>query len=271
MNVSTPTLLELQRAVCRDLLGLVGDSAAEYVVPDGLEPQARIAIYRNTTTATLVRALRLSYPAVRSLVGPEFFEGSARLFIEQNPPLCAHLDSYGAAFPDFLAQMPQAASLAYLPDTARLEWAVNDVLHAPDTKPLDLARLAQLEQEEMEAVRFRPSPSVRLLRSTFPVDAIWRAVLTGDDSVLAGIDLATDPVWLYVRRTVSGVDVERIAEWQWRFTAALLSGCPLHLALVEAPDADADVWLASLLASGCFADINLPGPICNSPTGGLIL
>lgn len=259
VNPSTPTLLELQAAFRRDLLGLGNGSGSEseYVVADGLAPQARLAVYRNTATGTLVTALRLSYPAVKALIGAEFFEGAARLFIEQSLPSSAHLNSYSALFPDFLARMPEAASLAYLPDAARLEWAVNEVLHAPDTAPLDLTRLAQLEHDGLETVTFTPSPSVRLLQSAFPVDVIWRAVLDSDERTLAQINLVTDPVWLMIRRSASGIDVERIEQWQWQFAATLLAGYPLDAAPVNASEAEAHIWLASLLALGCFTDIDL--------------
>lgn len=257
MTTYAPTLLELQRAVRRDLLGLADGDASGDVIPDGLVPQARLAIYRNTANNTLLTALRLTYPAVQALVGSEFFEGAARLFIKQYPPSSAQLDSYGAIFPRFLAQMPEAASLVYLPDTARLEWAVNEVLHAPDAKPIDLRRLEQLNEADMQAIRFSPSPAARVLESSFPVDGIWHAVLSRDDSALADINMAADPVWLYIHRGLSGVEVNRMAEGQREFTAALLAGRPLHEALADMPDAEAPAWLASLLASGCFVDISL--------------
>lgn len=257
MTTYAPTLLELQRAVRRELLGLADDDASEYVIPDGLAPQARLAVYRNTVNSTLLKALRLAYPAVQALVGPEFFEGAARLFIEQCPASSAQLDGYGESFPEFLAQMPEAASIAYLPDTARLEWAVNAALHAPDAKPLDLRRLEQLNEVDMQVVQFLPNPASAVLESCFPVDAIWHAVLTQDDSAMADINLTAGPVWLYVHRGVSGVEVDRIAAWQCRLTAALLAGRLLQDALVDTPDAEAPVWLASLLASGCFVDVRL--------------
>lgn len=264
MTTCAPTLLELQRAVRNDLLGLADGVAAKYIVSEGLDPQARLAIYRNTVTSTLLKALQLSYPAVQALVGDDFFEGAARLFIERCPPSHAQLDSYGATFPDFLAQMPEAATLDYLPDTARLEWAVNEVLHAPDAKPLDLRRLERLNEDGLRSVRFVSSPTVRLLKSDFPVNAIWRAVLTHDDKALAGIRLDAAPVWLHVYRSAAGVEVRQIAEWQWRFTTALIAGHPLHDALAEASDRDVHVWLASLLASGCFVDAGTFGPATGS-------
>ncbi|MFM0002089.1 MULTISPECIES: HvfC/BufC family peptide modification chaperone [Paraburkholderia] len=267
MTICAPTLLELQCAVRRDVLGLADGDASGYVVPDGLVPHARLAIYRNTANSTLLTALRLTYPAVQALVGSEFFEGAARLFIEQCPPSSAQLDSYGESFPEFLARMPEAASLVYLPDTARLEWAVNEVLHAPDAKPLDLRRLEHFDTVDMHAVRLLPSCAVRVLESSFPVDAIWHAVLSRDDSALANINLAADPVWLYVRRGPSGVEVNRMAEGQCRFTAALLAGRPLHDALVDVPDAEQSVWLAHLLASGCFVDICLSNEASSQTIG----
>ncbi|MBK4733015.1 HvfC/BufC family peptide modification chaperone [Noviherbaspirillum pedocola] len=257
MHPRTPTLLELQQAVYSDLLSAGDSHASEFVVTDGLDARSRITIYRNTVTSTLVSSLRLSYPVVQLLVGAEFFEGAARLFIEQNPPMSAYLDAYGAGFPDFFARMPEAAALGYLPDTARLEWAVNEALHAPDKEPLEVARLACVEQSELGNVRFVAHPAVRMLQSTFPIDVIWRAVLDRDESALAQISLDNAAVFLLVRRSASGIEVERIAGWQWKLTAALLAGQQLGTALVGMPEAETHLWLASLLASGCFTDIDL--------------
>ncbi len=224
MHSHPPTLLELQRAIGKGLLHGVDAGLGAFVAADGLTPQARLGIYRNTAIGTLVTALRLAYPAIRALIGPEFFEGAARLFMEDSPPGSAWLDTYGANFPEFLAGLPQAASLAYLPDTARLEWAVNAVLHAPDAKPLDLARLAQLEEAQRGDVCFVPHPAVRLVQSDFPVDAIWRAVLSRDDGAIGAIDLSAGPVWLLVHRTPSGIEVDHLGAWQWRFAAACSPG-----------------------------------------------
>ena len=94
--------------------------------------------------------------------------------------------------------MPEATSLAYLPDTARLEWAVNEVRHAPDAKPLDLRRLGQLDAADMQPLSFAPSVGVQVLQAAFPVDAIWHAVLVQNDSAFADINLTADPVRLYI-------------------------------------------------------------------------
>src|SRR2546425_12390395 len=136
-----PSLRELQHAVRMSLVEREDSVAASYIVDDGLAPERRLSVYRNTFASNLASALRLSYPAVHRLVGDEFFEGAARIFVHERPPASAYLDEYGAEFAEFLARFPPAASLAYLADVARLEWAANRALHAPDEEPLDVTRL----------------------------------------------------------------------------------------------------------------------------------
>lgn len=259
MNPPVPTLLELQCAIRRNLLYHGGDEACTHVIANGLAPDARLGIYRNTASSALATALRLSFPAVQYLTGPEFFEGAARLFAAEALPRSAWLDEYGADFPAFLARLPQAAALPYLPDVARLEWQVNRVLHAADATPLDVEYLAQLNEAALAQLRFAPHPAAKLLRCTVPADAIWQAVLERDDAAMAAIDLAGGPVRLLVCRSGSDVDVVRMSESEWQFTAALFSGQPLHAALPVATAADACALLAAHLVRGCLMDAGPAG------------
>jgi hypothetical protein len=256
--MSAPTLLELQCAVQRSLTAHDDADAAGYLVADGIDAAARLGIYRNTFATVLVNALRLSYPAVRRLVGDECFEGAARRFIDEVPPRSANLDGYGAGFADFLTRFEPVAALGYMPDVARLEWLVNRAIHAPDVASLDLGRLAALKQDQQARVCFTPHPSTGLLRVEHAADAIWRAVLAHDDAALAAIDPGSGPVWLLVHRTEGGVEVTRLSEAAWCFTEALFAGRPLHSALDETACSDAPKLLAEHLAAGCFVDFELP-------------
>ena len=241
-----PSLLDVQRSMREQLLG-------------ALEPASeRIAIYRNTVLSTLINALRLSYPAVQHLVGAEFFEGAVRQFVPRHAPGSACLNEYGAEFAEFLAQFPPAAGLPYIADVARLEWAVNRALHAPDTPALDLSRFGTLSESALATVRFRPHPSLSLLPLKFPADAIWRAVLDQDGEAMAAVDLACGPVYLQVERESNGVQVRRMPRSAWQFTAALVSGRPLYEAIGDGPQdpgLEINALLADHLASGRFIDI----------------
>ncbi|MBX9682658.1 MAG: DNA-binding domain-containing protein, partial [Hyphomicrobium sp.] len=126
-----PSLLKVQQTVMHSLAYGDDAGAATLLRANGIDPGELLGIYRNTLRGTLVGALRLTFPAVQRLVGEEFFEGAARLFIEERLPASAYLDEYGAEFGDFLGRLPAASSLTYLPEVATLEWAVSRALHAP--------------------------------------------------------------------------------------------------------------------------------------------
>ena len=245
-----PTLLELQRAMRASVVQHDASAMVE-ALAIGVEP-GRLDIYRNTIVSGLTRALRLAFPAVAHLVGDDFFAGAAAAFIREHLPGKAYLDQYGGEFPDFLSGFPPAISLPYLADVARLEWAVSRALHAPDDAPLDLSRLAALSADDQDRVRFQPHPSVGLLRSDFPVDEIWRAVLDADDQALGNIDLICVPIFLLVERGRSGVAVTRLQEPAWQFLDALCRGESLPSAIDCATDVDAPSLLAEHLASGRF-------------------
>ena len=167
----------------------------------------------------------------------------------------AWLDFYAAALPEFLERFKPAASLPYLPDVARLERAVSRAFHAADAKALAPAELADLPQSAQGSVSFVPHPSVGLLSSNYPVDAIWRAVLAREDAALAAIDLDSGSVWLLVERTAGIVEVTRLNERCWRFAEALFAGWPLPDALERVDSDEAPAWLAAHIAAGRFVGI----------------
>jgi hypothetical protein len=256
MESSAPALLEVQRAVRASLLARDDRSAELHIVGDGFSPAERLDVYRNTFASVLANVLRLSFPAVDKLVGAEFFEGAARIFVRSHPPSSACLDDYGAAFPDFLSGFAPAASVPYLPDVARLEWAVNRALHAPDAPPIDSARLAALGDSPTAEVSFAPHPSVTLMRSPYPADLIWRAVLDRDDAALAAIDLDSGPIRLMVHRSESSIDVRRMSELAYCFTEELCTRRPLQALLERSWDFEPASLLADHLAAGRLVDFH---------------
>ena len=249
------TLLELQRDMRAALIGRdVGPIMGSLI--DGMGPE-RLDIYRNTILSGLMKALRLAFPAVERLVGSEFFESAADAFIAGHLPREAYLNQYGDEFPYFLSHYAPKATLSYLADVASLEWAINCALHAPDEAPLELSQLAGLAPEEQCRVSFRAHPSVGLVRSDFPVDDIWRAVLSGDDRAMAALDLAAGPVFLLVERGETGLEVTHMQKSAWEFVGALCRGEPLFSAINAAPRLDAPNLLAEQLAHGRFVAFTL--------------
>jgi hypothetical protein len=247
------TLREIQRDVARSILAPNDGAALAHIANDGVAAAERLNIYRNNVAIALVRALRLAYPVVDKLVGGDFFDGVARAFIGLHPPQTACLNDYGAAFADFLGLFPRAAELAYLPDVARLEWAVNLSLNAPDAPALEMAALADLAEGDHGRVRFVRHPAVRLLSVHYPADAIWRAVLADNDGALGALTLNVELRWLLVQRKSDGVVVHHLTRDEAHWTRLLFSGVALADAAPEPDSAPFIALLADHLAHGRFA------------------
>jgi hypothetical protein len=250
-----PTLLEMQQAMQRNLLycdkGAVSAMLADHIHQD------RLDIYRNTFLLSLTKALQLCFPATQRLVGEDFFEGAAQVFITENPPRAAWLDQYSGEFPDFLRSFRPATSVAYLGDVAELEWAVNCVLHAPDAPPFEVATLGAIDFKDQNRICFVASPSIRLLYLEHPVDDIWRAVLAGDDEALRSVDIDAGPIHVLVERRATGIEVLRPDRRAWRFLSELCSGRPIEAAIDSIENFDSAGELAEHLALGRFSGFRL--------------
>ncbi len=142
---------------------------------DGLGQPAgsRFSVYRNNVAVSLTEALELSFPAIAKLLGAENFKGLAGIFLRKHPPETPIMMQYGAAFPDFLAGMEALSHIGYLADVARLERAIRTSYHAADAPPVAADALQSVDPDELSGVRFDLAPSLRLIRSPWPIHQIW--------------------------------------------------------------------------------------------------
>jgi hypothetical protein len=151
--------------------------------PEGQPAGRRFDVYRNNVAGGLTKALEAGFPAVRKLVGDQFFAAMAGVFLRAHPPQSRILMLYGSEFPAFLGAFQPVAHLGYLPDVARLEQAVRESYHAADHVAVPLAGLTP---EALLERRLRLAPSARLVRSRWPVHAIWAANMAGGPAPVAG-------------------------------------------------------------------------------------
>ena len=170
-----PELLDLQQDVASALCDAGASSRAQHwLVGDAVLLEQRLAIYRANVTASATKALGAAYPVVRQVVGETFFDGLARAYQRVHPSTSGDLSDYGAAFAAFVAEFPHTSSLPYLPDLARLEWAVHRAYGAEDAKAWDRQALAQVTPAQQPAIRFDWAAGTAIVDSTFPIARIWR-------------------------------------------------------------------------------------------------
>jgi hypothetical protein len=250
-----PTLLETQQIMRSSLLGHDNQAVADFLSAESCSES--INIYRNTVLISLTKALKLSYPVVLQLVGEEFFEATALEFARKEPPQLAYLDRYGGGFSTFLRAFLPAAGVPYLADVARLEWAINRAIHAPDLDAIDVHALEAISPADQERVRFRWHPSISLLDLAYPADVIWRAIVDGNDSALAEIDIDAGPVWLLIERGKIGVRVERMQRPAWMLARQLFSRTAIASVIGASDSLDVAFEIAGHLAAGRIVSFHL--------------
>ena len=148
---------------------------AGVVDPWGQPAPKRFSVYRNNVASSLTRALEAAFPTVRKLVGDAFFAAMAGVFLRAHPPTSRMLMLYGADFAGFLEGFPPVAHLGYLPDVARVDQAMRESYHAADSAPLPEAEFQRLIGSDIAGLRLTLAPSLRLVRSRWPVVSIWAA------------------------------------------------------------------------------------------------
>lgn len=186
---TVPALPELQRRFLAALYGADESGPVASIAGNGLEPAARLRIYRNSCSAIHAGALRATYPAVLALVGEDYFDQTSRGYRRAHPSHSGNLQRFGAGFAEYLESLPELDTLAYLPDVARLEWLRQECVLAADAAPLSHAAFEDALARTEEPSRIILHPSVRLLASHHPVLTIWhyamqppaeRLALTGE-------------------------------------------------------------------------------------------
>ena len=221
--------------------------------PQGRPAGRRFDVYRNNVTVSLTEALRQAFPAVRKLVGEEFFTAMARDFLRAHPPTSPLLMFYGDAMPGFLETFPPVAHLGYLPDIARLELALRQAYHAADADAVAPEALQALSPDALVAARLRLAPSVRLLRSRWPVHAIWSANMRGTPA--PKLAEAED---VLVTRPDYDPEPMRLPPGAAPFVAALMAGETVGAALDAAGAFDLTATLGLLIGARAIAAVQ-PG------------
>jgi hypothetical protein len=240
-----PSLLELQERFVSAL-----DSPAS----------AGHAVYRNTIAANYRNALGATYPVVRELVGWPFFAAAVDAFVAAEPPATGDLNVYGDRFAGFLEAYAPAASLAYLPDVARLEWQLDASTRAGDAAMNAVhlvGTLSQVPEGALEAASLRPHPSCRFMSSRFAVYEIWKSHQLAAPSQWSG-EALSQPQHLMTRREGGRPVVERLPAAESAWLVALGEGAALGAAVDRALQVDPAFDLAAVLrqriADGTIAD-----------------
>ncbi|MBT8459768.1 MAG: DUF2063 domain-containing protein [Boseongicola sp.] len=228
--------------------------------PDGLadgqgrEAGRRFDVYRNNVTVALGDALETAFPTVAKLVGAQNFKLLAAAYLRQHPPKSPLMMFYGEDMPAFLATFQPTSTIGYLPDIARLELAMRHSYHAADARAFDPAVLQSIPPEKLMASVVTLAPATRLIRSRWPIHAIWafnnqpeapKPIMASEDTLILRAEL--DPV-PHLLPKGGGAFVEALLDGESLGTA-------IERATIENEAFDLSEMLALLITNNALTDL----------------
>lgn len=235
----------------RAILDPARDTPTGLTNPDGVPATKRFDVYRNNVVVSLTDALATAFPVIFKLVGEQFFNAMAGVYLRQHPPSSPLMMFYGDTMPAFLTGFAPVAKLPYLPDVARLELAMRHAYHAADATPIAPEVFQSLPADRLMASRFTFAPAMRLIRSHYPIHGIWR--MNMDDG--APKPGQTGENVLITRPEYDPIQTA-LLPGGGTFVAALMQGAPFAKALdastEQVPDFDLSATLGTLFAGGAI-------------------
>ncbi|MEW9572281.1 putative DNA-binding domain-containing protein [Rhodanobacter sp. Si-c] len=245
---AVPALPEWQRQFLDALYDADAPGPRAVILGNGLEPDARLRIYRHSSEAIHTGALRITYPAVLALVGEDYFDQAVRGYRGAHPSPSGNLQAFGTRFAEYLETLPDMDALAYLPDVARLEWLRQESALAADAEPTAPDTFTNGLAHAGESLRIGLHPSVRLWASVHPILTIWRYAIqpTSERLVLDG-----EGEYVVLWREDSEVAMAGVDPASFTCIASLASGDTLDAAHAAAQARDPAFDLAACLASLC--------------------
>ena len=231
--MTDPSLRDLQRWMKAKILSHAEETSTAPASPRfnhqrGTPGEERLAVYASGYLARTREALSEAYPAIRHLVGESAFDALARAYAGRYSSHDYNLSLVGRHLPEFLLSAPLREALPFLPDVARLEWAVSQAFHAFDQPPRNVNPLASLSLERGEGARLIFQPSVQVIASSWPILDLWQARTQPREQI--DIPVRGRPQRVLVARRDFHVRCELIEEQQRLLLESLLGGGTLGAA-----------------------------------------
>ena len=234
----TTRLRDVQSGLLADLTGreprTADEHAALFRTPHRGTLEGRWTVYTTGYLARLVEALENDYPALRRLLGEGPFGSLVARFIRAVPPTSFDLGRSGERLAEFLASDPLAEDLPFLPDLARLEWALAEAFVSADVRTLSWADLATRDPDVVAGLALVPRPGTRLIRSRWPIHDLRECRNTPDGEI--DIEIEGRPCTVIVHRKGLDLVCRPVDEDEIRFLEAAQRG--LNLATI------CDAWPA---------------------------
>ncbi len=233
-----------------------------------LSPVEQLEIYREQFYLRHTASLVEDFPGVGGILGQADWDRLVWDFLATSAPTSYDLAELGAGLADFAGTRDWLPERDLVVEMARFEYAHLEVFAAPDSAPLDPAKLAAVPEDAWERARLQPDTGLRLLALEYPVVELrTRLIQARDDGTDAPPLPAPKRVFLAVHRRNLGVFHDELEPDAFVLLEHVARGEPLGLACesaardtgvsVESLGAKLERWFAEWSGRGYVVDVVL--------------
>ena len=172
-------LARQQQALLEALFAWPPENAINNIATYVHDKRARgLKAYQNNGHVLAQRSLLGAYPVLAQVLGMESFAALSCSFWHAHPPARGDLAQWGGYLADFVTASEQLADEPYLPDVARVEWALHTSAGSAD-RAAEPATFSLLVECDPAGLRLVLAPGCAVLGSHWPVASIVTAHIAG--------------------------------------------------------------------------------------------
>lgn len=187
------------------------------------------------------------------MVGEQFFDHCAQVYIQKNPSQSRELQAYGANFANFIADFPPAKHLPYLSEVAQFDWGYHQVYYAADTKPFDIKKLSNMPEQQYQSLKFQLNPACKLFSFRFPILRIWQLCQQKSEN-LEKLNLEEGGIYLLVIRRQLEIEFETLSSGEYTLLSAFRENKTFAQACHVALNAEPELNITQLFNHHLQAD-----------------
>lgn len=254
-------LHELQQTFAEGMIEGKYTVVAEAITPGGSALRS-VALYRRLIRTNYTQVLSVTFPVLRRLVGPRYFDLLARGYLKNYPSTSGDLFSYGQHLPLLLLELQVPPLLVEL---ARLEWTCHEVYQSADPLPLPHDQLDAIASADPSHVTLHLSTTVRLLRRSLPVHRVWLALQPDSPTdIVVDLPLPEEETGILVTRSTGRILVTGLADLDYRLLVAIADRKTVaeveQMAIETDPEFDFTRFMASIIDLNVLDGVSIEAP-----------
>lgn len=225
----------------------------------------RLDIYAEAYFSRIYESMKDDFKATARLLGETSFQKLVADYLKKYPSNTSNIGEVGRSFSKFVSGYQDLRDSPFLTSVVELEWLAIESFYANNSGYLDSSRLAALTEEDWSEVRFKLAPSMRLLKTNWPLDQMWN--LRHDESEVDSviIEFLNESQHFILMRDGGAVSFEKITAPEYLILQRLQSEVSLTAALEEVgnlhPNQDIEThvmtWFNEWVSRGIICDLNL--------------